>query len=183
MAKFIVVKDIAILDLGAGEKNRFTAIDGVEVDEYGSLSKESLAAAKRALLNEAVQKGASRINQSNCVDIESGGAEASDDMIVAYNGGDVVYTSLQSGFEIEKFMIKNHLLIPASKFSVPRVTIMGKYPSASVYDVLESAEEIVRFLPKPTRKEARAVIDMILQESRIVHFDYEDEEAVLRKLV
>ncbi len=183
MAKFLVAKDIAILDRGVGEDNRFVAIDGVDVDEYGSLSKQSLKAVKNALSNEAVRKGAVRINQSNCIDIDSGGAEASDDMIVAYNGGDVVYTSLQNGFEIEKFMIKNHLLIPASKFSVPRVSILGKYPSASVYDVLEAAEDIVRFLPAPTKKEASAIIDMILQESRVVHFDYEDEEAVLRKLV
>ena len=183
MAKFIVTNDIAILDKGAGEENRFLAIDGVVVDEYGSLSKESLEIAKRALSNEAVRKGAVRINQSNCIDIQNGGLKASDDMIVAYNGGDVVYTSLQSGFEIEKFMIKNHILMPSSKFIVPRVSILGKYPSASVYDVLEAAEEIIRFLPSPTKNEARAVIDMILNESRIVHFDYEDEEAVLGKLV
>ena len=100
MAKFIVLKDIAILDRGRGEENRFVAIDGVTVDDYGSLSPESLLAAKRALSQEAVRKGAVRIHESNCVDMGSGGLKASDDMVVAYNGGDIVYTSLQSGFAI-----------------------------------------------------------------------------------
>lgn len=113
MAKFIVLKDIAILDRGVGSENRFTAIEGVSVDEYGSLSPKSLQLAKRALSNEAVQNGAVRINQSDCVDM-SGGTEASDDMIVAFNGNDIIYTSLQSGFAIEKFMIHNELLVPES---------------------------------------------------------------------
>ncbi|HIP02092.1 MAG TPA: hypothetical protein EYG75_01095 [Campylobacterales bacterium] len=114
MAKFIILKDIAILDRGIGETNRFLAIEDVSVDEYGSLSPQSLKAAKRALSNEAVQNGAVRINQSDCVDM-SEGLEASDDMIVAFNGGDIIYTSLQSGFAIEKFMIKNELLVPEGK--------------------------------------------------------------------
>jgi hypothetical protein len=114
MAKFIVVKDIAILDRGVGEDNRFVAIEGVSVDEYGSLTSTSLKAAKRALSNEAVKNGAVRINQSDCVDMSSG-LEASDDMVVAYNENDIIYTSLQSGFAIEKFMIRNELLIPARK--------------------------------------------------------------------
>jgi ribosomal 50S subunit-recycling heat shock protein len=114
MAKFIVSKDIAILDRGVGSENRFVAIEGVSVDEYGSLSPQSLKATKRALSNEAVKNGAVRINQSDCVDM-SGGLEASDDMIIAYNENDIIYTSLQSGFAIEKFMIKNELLIPAKK--------------------------------------------------------------------
>lgn len=114
MAKFIVLKDIAILDRGVGEDNRFVAIEDVIVDEYGSLSSASLQAAKRALSNEAVKNGATRINQSNCVDM-SGGLEASDDMIVAFNENDIIYTSLQSGFAIEKFMIQNELLVPYGK--------------------------------------------------------------------
>ncbi len=114
IAKFIILKDIAILDRGVGTENRFVAIEDVSVDEYGSLSHESLKAAKRALSNEAVKNGATRINQSDCVDM-SRGLEASDDMIVAYNGNDIIYTSLQSGFAIEKFMIKNELLIPEGK--------------------------------------------------------------------
>ena len=114
MAKFIVLKDIAILDRGVGEDNRFVAIEDVSVDEYGSLSPQSLKAAKRALSNEAVKNGATRINQSDCVEM-SNSLEASDDMIVAFNGDDIIYTSLQSGFAIEKFMIKNKLLIPAKK--------------------------------------------------------------------
>jgi len=114
MAKFIITKDIAILDRGIGEFNRFVAIDGVSVDEYGSLTPQSLKAAKRALSNEAVRKGAIRINQSDCVDM-SGGFEASDDMVVAYNENDIIYTSLQSGFAIEKFLINNELLVPATK--------------------------------------------------------------------
>jgi len=114
MAKFIVSKDIAILDRGVGNTNRFVAIEGVSVDEYGSLSPQSLKAAKRALSNEAVKNGAVRINQSDCVDMEAN-LEASDDMIVAYNENDVIYTSLQSGFAIEKFMIENELLVPETK--------------------------------------------------------------------
>jgi hypothetical protein len=112
MAKFKVFQDIAILDKGIGEINRFIAIDGVNIDNYGALSKESLKAVKRALSNEAVKNGATRINQSDCVDMSSN-LEASDDMIVAYNGGDIIYTSIQSGFAIEKFMIKNQILVPA----------------------------------------------------------------------
>ncbi len=124
MAKFIILKDIAILDRGVGETNRFVAIEDVSVDEYGSLSPSSLQAAKRALSNEAVRKGAVRINQSDCVDM-SGGLEASDDMIVAFNGDDIIYTSLQSGFAIEKFMIKNELLVPETK--VKNRSIFGNW--------------------------------------------------------
>ena len=182
MAKFLVVKDIAILDRGRGEENRFTAIDGVTVDDYGALSPESLWAAKRALSLEAVRKGAVRIHESNCVDIGSGGLEASDDMVVAYNGGDVVYTSLQSGFAIEKFMIENFMLMPATKFRVPRIEMEGRYPAASPHDVAEAAEEIIRFLPSPARHEVRDVIEMVLEESRIVYFTPEEEAAVLRAL-
>ncbi len=182
MAKFIVLKDIAILDRGRGEANRFVAIDGVTVDGYGALSPQSLEAAKRALSNEAVRKGATRIHESNCVDMESGGLEASDDMVVAYNGGDIVYTSLQSGFAIEKFMIRNFMLLPATMFRVPRVTIEGRYPAASPHDVAEAAEEIVRFLPAPTEKEIVQVVDTILEESRVLYFTPEDEAAVVRAL-
>ena len=183
MAKFIVLKDIAILDRGRGEENRFVAIDGVNVDEYGALDPQSLEAAKRALSNEAVKAGATRIHQSNCVDMGRGGLRASNDMVVAYNGGDVVYTSLQSGFAIEKFMIMNYLLLPAKKFQVPRISINGKYPAASAHDVLDCAEEIVRFLPSPSVAEVRGVIDMILNESRVAYFSASDEDAVLRALV
>ncbi len=114
MAKFIVLKDIAILDKGVGELNRFVAIEGVDIDNYGALSPQSLRASKRALSNQAVKAGATRINQSDCVDM-SNALEASDDMIVAFNGDDIIYTSLQSGFAIEKFMIKNELLVPDNK--------------------------------------------------------------------
>ncbi len=183
MAKFIVLHDVAILDRGPGEENRFVAIDGVEVDEYGALSPKSLQAAKKALWAEAVRKGATRIPESLCVDIDSGGVEASDDMIVAYNGGDIVYTSLHSGFAIEKFMIMNYLLLPATQFQVPRIALNGKYPAASADDVLERAEEIVRMIPSPTRAQARAVVDMILRESRIAWFSASAEDAVLRQLV
>jgi hypothetical protein len=114
VAKFIVLKDTAILDRGVGKSNRFVAIDGVEIDNYGALSSTSLKLAKRALSNEAVKNGATRIHQSNCVDMSTN-LEASDDMIVAYNGGDIIYTSIQSGFAIEKFMIKNKILVPANR--------------------------------------------------------------------
>lgn len=183
MAKFIVLKDIAILDRGVGEENRFVAIDGVTVDEYGALSPESLEAAKRALSNEAVRLGATRIHESNCVDIDSGGMAASDDMVVAYNGGDIVYTSLLSGFAIEKFMIMNYLLLPATKFQVPRISVEGRYPAASPHDVAEAVEEIVRFLPSPSPRELEHVIGMVLEESRVVYFTPEDEAAVLRALL
>ena len=111
MAKFIILKDVAILDRGVGNENRFVAIEGVSVDNYGSLSPQSLKAAKHSLSNEAVKNGAARINQSDCVDM-TGSFEASDDMIVAFNENDIIYTSLQSGFAIEKFMIQNELLVP-----------------------------------------------------------------------
>ncbi len=185
MAKFIVLKDIAILDRGRGrdQKERFVAIDGVEVDDYGSLSPQSLQAAKRALSVEAVQAGATRIPQSNCVDIGDGGYLASDDMIVAYNGGDIVYTSLQSGFAIEKFMIQHYMLLPARLFEVKRIEIKGNYPSAYVDDVLEKADEIVRFLPSPSKEEVYNVIEMILQESRVVYFSEADKHSIVAKLV
>ncbi len=126
MAKFIVIKDIAILDKGVGADNRFVAIEDVEVDEYGSLTPESLQAAKRALSNEAVKNGAVRINQSDCVDMSiNGGFEASDDMVVAFNENDIIYTSLQSGFAIEKFLINNELLVPAGK--APNRSIFSKW--------------------------------------------------------
>ncbi len=118
MAKFIVLEDIAILDRGADNKNRFTAIEGVTIDKYGSLDARSLSAAKKALSNEAVNNGATRIHKSDCIDMFSGGLEASDDMIVAFNGGDIIYTSLHSGFAIEKFMIENNLLLPSSKWKM-----------------------------------------------------------------
>ncbi len=185
MAKFIVLKDIAILDRGLGrdQKERFVAIDGVEVDDYGSLSPQSLQAAKRALSSEAVQAGATRIPQSNCIDIGDGGYLASDDMIVAYNGGDIVYTSLQSGFAIEKFMISHYMLLPAKVFQVQRIEIKGNYPGAYIDDVLGRAEDIVRFLPSPSKKEVYSVIDMILQESRVVYFSESDKQNVLARLV
>ncbi len=182
MAKFIVLSDIAILDRGRRELNRFMAIDGVTVDEYGALDASSLEAAKKALASEAVRQGAVRIHQSHCIDIESGGLEASDDMVVAYNGGDVVYSSLQSGFAIEKFMIRNFMLLPATMFRVPRIETEGRYPAASVRDVAETAEEIVRFIPSPARSEIIRVIDMILEESRVGYFTPEEYAAVLRRL-
>lgn len=111
MAKFRVSKDIAILDKGIGESGRFIAVEGVNIDNYGALSTASLKAAKRALSNEAVKNGATRIHQSDCVDMSTN-LDASDDMIIAYNGGDIIYTSIQSGFAIEKFMIKNKILVP-----------------------------------------------------------------------
>jgi len=87
---FIILKDTAVIDLGYEHEgdNRFIIIDGVGVDNSGALSPESLALCKRALSTEAVKQGATRIHQSDCVDITNGGAEASDDMVRAYNAGD-----------------------------------------------------------------------------------------------
>lgn len=181
MAKFIVLKDIAILDRGTGVSNRFTAIDGVFVDEYGALDSKSLKSAKKALSLEAVKNGAVRIHQSNCVDM-SRGLEASDDMIVAFNGGDIIYTSIQTGFAIEKFMITNNLLLPAAKFKVPRISQGGNYPSVSAANMLNATQNIIQFLPSPTIDEAKKVIDLILEESRIIYFSNEDKNALLRKL-
>ncbi len=182
MAKFIVLRDIAILDRGVDNINRFVAIDNVSVDNYGSLDQISLKAAKRALSNEAVKLGATRINKSDCIDISSGGVEASDDMIVAFNGGDVTYTSIQSGFAIEKFMIENNLIIPASQFKVPRVTINNLYPSGSLEDILQATKNISRFLPSFTKTEIVDIIELILQESRIVYFTQDEKEIVLNNI-
>jgi hypothetical protein len=179
MAKFIVLKDIAILDKGVGNLHRFTAIDGVFVDEYGALDAKSLKSAKSALSNEAVKNGAIRIHQSDCVDM-SGNLEASDDMIVAFNGGDIVYSSLQTGFKIEKFMIKNSLLLPATKFKVPRISINGNYPAASTKDLSQALRDIVQFLPSASFDEINKIIDLILEESRIVYFSNQQRAEVLR---
>ncbi len=183
MAKFIVIKDIAILDRGVDNIERFVAIDGVNVDDYGSLDPISLKAVKRSLSAEAVKLGATRINQSDCIDISSGGVEASDDMIVAFNGGDITYTSMQSGFAIEKFMIQQHLLLPASKFRVPRVTINNLYPCASIDDMLNTTKDIIRFLPSPiTALDISNIIEMILEESRIIYFTKDEKEIVLSNM-
>ena len=183
MAKFIVLTDIAILDRGVGTSNRFVAIDGVNVDDYGSLDPISLKAVKQALSKEAIKLGATRINQSNCIDISSGGIEASDDMIAAFNGGDVTYTSMQSGFAMEKFMIQNTLLLPASKFKVPRVTTNNLYPSASVDDVVQATKNISNFLPSPTKETISNIIEMILEESRVVYFTQDEKESVLNNSI
>ncbi len=183
MAKFIVIKDIAILDRGVGNRDRFLAIDNVNVDDYGSLDPKSLKAVKRSLSNEAVKLGATRINQSDCIDISSGGIEASDDMISAFNGGDITYTSMQSGFEIEKFMIKYNLLLPASQFRVPRVSINNLYPCASVDDMINKTREIISFLPSPTLEDISNIIEIILEESRVVYFTQDEKEIVLNKSI
>jgi len=183
MAKFIVIKDIAILDRGIGNRDRFLAIDGVNVDDYGSLDPISLKAVKKSLSAEAVKLGATRIDQSDCIDISTGGIEASDDMIVSFNGGDVTYTSMQSGFAIEKFMIEQNLLLLASKLRVPRVTINNLYPSALVDDVLATTRDILHFLPSPTTLDISNIIEMILEESRIIYFTQDEKEIVLNKSI
>ncbi len=183
MAKFIVLKDIAILDRGVGNSNRFVAIDGVSVDEYGSLDPISLKAVKRSLSNEAVKLGATRINQSDCIDISSGGVEASDDMILAFNGGDITYTSMQSGFAVEKFMIEHNLILPASKFRVEREMINNLYPSASIENMMYTTQNIVSFLKSPTREDIENIIEIVLEESRIVYFTQDEKETVLNNSI
>jgi hypothetical protein len=183
MAKFIVVADIAILDKGPEENSsRFVAIEGVNVDEYGSLDKRSLDAVKKALSLEAVKRGATRINQSDCVDLSTGGAQASNDMIAAYNGGDIIYSSAEYGFEIEKFMIHEKLLIPANKFKVERISKNGHYPSASAQSVADAVKNISEYFPINSYKEFHKIIDSILQESHIVYFTNEDSNEVINIL-
>lgn len=113
MAKFEVVRDIAILDKGVDTIDRFVSIEDIEVDRLGRT--KDIEVIKKALSSLAVQEGATRINLSNCVDISEGGAVARDDQILVFNGGDIIYTSLQSGLSYEKFMIKEGLLIPLKK--------------------------------------------------------------------
>jgi hypothetical protein len=87
MKKVRIVKDFAILDKGVGEKNPFVIIEGAVVNADGSLADPQLG--RKVMSNEAVRKGATRINASDCIDTSTGGSEAYDDKVVAFNGGDI----------------------------------------------------------------------------------------------
>ena len=100
------VKDIAILDRGYGEENRFVAIEGVEVDENGQFVRGIDPG--KIMADEAVRKGATRIPHSNCVDTSGGGVLSADDRILYFNGGEVYYASEKS--ELDRFLLKEGLL-------------------------------------------------------------------------
>jgi hypothetical protein len=87
MKKVKIVKDFALLDKGIGEENPFVIIEGAVVNDNGSLVDPQLG--RKAMSNEAVRKGATRINASDCVDITTGGSEAYDDKVIVFNGGDI----------------------------------------------------------------------------------------------
>jgi hypothetical protein len=87
MKKVKIVKDFALLDKGIGEENPFVIIEGAVVNDNGSLADPQLG--RKVMSNEAVRKGATRINASDCVDITTGGSEAYDDKVIAFNGGDI----------------------------------------------------------------------------------------------
>ncbi len=57
MARFVVKRDVGILDRGEGTENRFVAVLGVEVDEKGSLSAESFQKVAGVMSLEAVKNG------------------------------------------------------------------------------------------------------------------------------
>ena len=81
----LVKEDFALLDKGLEERNPFVLITDVEVDDNGELVDPLLGA--RVMSNEAVRKGAIRINQSDCVDMDNA-LEAYNDQVVVFNGGD-----------------------------------------------------------------------------------------------
>ena len=100
------VTDFALFDKGEGENPRFVVIEGVEVDENGRFVGGIDPA--RIMADEAVKNGATRIPHSNCVDISGGGADAADDRILYFNGGDAYIPSADS--EMDRFLVEEGLL-------------------------------------------------------------------------
>jgi len=87
MKKNVVIKeDFGLLDKGAEETNPFVLITGLKVDDNGEAIDPLLGA--RVMSNEAVRKGAVRINESDCVDIDNA-LEAYNDKLLVFNGGDI----------------------------------------------------------------------------------------------
>ncbi len=85
-----VAEDFALLDRGPEEENRFVVIENVKVDENGHFVGG--IDTHRILSSEAVKKGATRIEHSDCVDISGGGQIAANDKILYFNGGDKMLT-------------------------------------------------------------------------------------------
>jgi len=87
MKENVVIKqDVMLLDTGSENRNPFVLVTGVEVDDTGSLVDKDLAS--KAMASEAVQRGATRINNSDCVDL-GGDLSPYNDEVVVFNGGDV----------------------------------------------------------------------------------------------
>ena len=92
MAKYTVVEDMAILDLGKEEDNRFFVLENPNIDETGSPDKDTLKRAKEMMLTQC------------------GNADRFNDSMRYFNEGDIIYTSYASGRAIEKFMIETEVL-------------------------------------------------------------------------
>jgi len=88
MNKVRVERDFGLLDKGVGEENPFVLVTGIEVNSEGSVVDVDMV--HKVLSNEAVRKGATRVNGSDCVDIGNH-FEVADDTFIGYNGGDVYY--------------------------------------------------------------------------------------------
>jgi len=86
MKRVRILKDFAILDKGPEEENPFVIVEDVVVNADGSLADPDLGA--KVMSNEAVRKGATRINGSDCVEIDPE-LKSYNDKIVAFNGGDL----------------------------------------------------------------------------------------------
>jgi len=114
MARFVIERDIAVLDRGEGADNRFVAVDGVEVDEVGALHADSFKIVANVMSQEAVKNGAKVISENDCVAVDGAGASV-DDRVWAYNGGDVIYDTYENASDIRKFLMDNYLLVAKKK--------------------------------------------------------------------
>ncbi len=81
-----IVVDFGLLDKGAEEKNPFVLLTGIEVDSNGEAVDRNLGA--KMMSNAAVQNGATRIMESDCVDMNNA-LSSYNDKFVVFNGGDV----------------------------------------------------------------------------------------------
>ena len=89
-----VLVDTLVLDRGLGENPRFVAIvsEGSElVGDNGATTQLGHELAKKALDTEAVKAGATVISESGCIDGGGDVEEYSDDMVLAFNAGDVIF--------------------------------------------------------------------------------------------
>jgi hypothetical protein len=114
MARFVIERDVGILDRGEGAEKRFVAVEGVEVSENGALSNESRLIVASVMSQEAVKNGATRIELSDCVEVSLNNASV-DDRVYAYNGGDVIYDAYENASDIRKFLIDEEILVVKKK--------------------------------------------------------------------
>jgi len=186
MAHFTIIADTAILDKGEVKKKdeeQFLAISNVNINDEGSLSPESMALVKKALSNEAVKMGATRINESDCVDISSGGIEASDDSIYSYNMGDIIITSKHHCSKIEKFMIKEGILVPSSMLKVRQKHTTNAGVVSTSFNINEQYKPFIMGVIDIMRRQLSysassrwvlELIELMFERSGLVTFSKED---------